>query len=1145
MKKIFVVAVLLFCVKLSFSQFYSRNEEGSPYQVTFNQLQNTTYQLQFSLNKVSLSEINTAQGIFTKISFASSTATTEKGWAELPFVSRSIQLPPDKDVDLVVTATEYEDVILSAPLLPSRGVFTRNQNPDEIPYTIAPESKVNRFYPNDVAQAISPFVIRDVRGTSVRFYPFQYNAVTNTLRIYTSITVELRQNNHPATNPVTMTSHKAIREMIGTYKSIFMNYTPSRADLMYAEMGDILVVTTAAYEEAMQPYILWKRQMGYNVSTEIVASGTSATEATNLLRSAYEANSGLLYVQIAGEFDDIKSPITSNSGDSGPSDVQLGCISGNDDFPDVIVGRFVCSNASELTVQIDKAINYEKNPILTDNWRETFIGIGSDEGGPSYGADDNEYDYDHVKNIYNERLRGFTYNTHRQNYANEGNVTASTIASCINQGASTIAYCGHGSETSWGTSNFSTSNINSLSNGNMLPFIVSVACDNGKFNYSSDCFAEKWLKKANGGAVVTLMSGITQPWSPPQRGQDYFYDILVGGFNYDDYSSQSGINTHEQRTRWGSIVLNMFNLMLTESNDNDDVITVRTWNTFGDASLQLRTKKPEEVSSSNMQPMMGIPFTTTITSNGEPVNNALVCLSQNDEIFFSGMTNELGEVTIIHDLVAGPALLVVTAFNTTTIVAETECAAANAPYVLLHSYTPVAVNHGETISLSLTMKNMGTVATPANTIVTLNSSDEFVTSVTGVANLGTIMPDGGMATADDAFQITISDDVVTGQYVRISYTAVCDTFQWTGQFRLQTRGADCEMPSGLFVYADGNHAVLSWDDDSGYDSLIYFDNIEGHTAFTINSAGPIGWSAIDADASSTYSFSDLQFTHEGNPMAYIVMNTAQATGSMISAYSGQQFLAFPRNASSWFLTPQNDDWLISPELNYSEPFTFSFFARSFSSQYASEKFHICYSTTGRNASDFVNLTSSMVTTSTSWTKYSYTIPAEAKYVAIHCLSNKQYMFCVDDITLSGVVFHGHHYNLYRNDELIAEHFVGGSFIDSTLADGEYCYALSSECVANMETSRSTSCISIGTVGLNEQNMQQLHVYPNPATAQVMIEGTDVQSIDIYNALGARMTHIQPISDRTTVNVSKWSKGMYLISVTMYNGTTSVQKLLIY
>ena len=242
----------------------------------------------------------------------------------------------------------------------------------------------------------------------------------------------------------------------------------------------------------------------------------------------------------------------------------------------------------------------------------------------------------------------------------------------MNAGASTIAYCGHGAETYFVTTNYSNTNVNASTNGDRLPFIVAVACVNGKFNQSGDCFAEAWLKKENGGAVVTLMSTINQPWTPPQRGQDYFYDILVGGFDYNQYSGQNGINTNEQRTHWGSIVVNAFTLALTESSTSSDVETFQTWTTFGDASLQLRTKQPVAITSSVNTLMTGVPYTTTITANGQPVEDALVCISQNDT-YYSAYTDANGQVTIQHDFSAGDVLLVVTAFNNTTIYLKVKC----------------------------------------------------------------------------------------------------------------------------------------------------------------------------------------------------------------------------------------------------------------------------------------------------------------------------------------------------------------------------------------------------------------------------------------------------------------------------------------
>jgi hypothetical protein len=208
-----------------------------------------------------------------------------------------------------------------------------------------------------------------------------------------------------------------------------------------------------------------------------------------------------------------------------------------------------------------------------------------------------------------------------------------------------------------------------------MPFIVSVACAVGAIQ-KNDCFAQHWLRKENGGAVITWMSTMDQPWTPPMRGQDYFYDILIGGFAYDQ--GQYGIPTNEQRTHWGAIAVNAANLMLSENSSSYDKATVRTWTTFGDPSLQLRTKLPATIASSANTILQGFPYTTTITANGVPVSDALVCISQNGE-YFHAFTDANGNVSIANSFTQGNVRLVVTAFNTTTIYEMIECTFGGTP----------------------------------------------------------------------------------------------------------------------------------------------------------------------------------------------------------------------------------------------------------------------------------------------------------------------------------------------------------------------------------------------------------------------------------------------------------------------------------
>jgi len=266
------------------------------------------YQTRFSQER-KLDCFKTNDAVYQTIVFSSAALTDLKGWAELPFINTSIQLSANKYVNLSVEYTDFRDITLDYPLLPSRGSINRNQDPTTIPYVIDPASYIDAFYPGYEAIAETPYIIRDVRGTTVSVFPFQWNAVTKTLRIYTQLTVTLTENNEPATNPLLRENPNPIREVRGMYRSIFINYQEPRLPLTMAEFGDILVITTARDEAAVQPYIDWKMEKGYNVDKEVVATGYSAVQTKGLIQAKYSANPNLMYVLLVGDWADIKSDV--------------------------------------------------------------------------------------------------------------------------------------------------------------------------------------------------------------------------------------------------------------------------------------------------------------------------------------------------------------------------------------------------------------------------------------------------------------------------------------------------------------------------------------------------------------------------------------------------------------------------------------------------------------------------------------------------------------------------------------------------------------------------------------------------------------------------------------------------------------------
>ncbi|HHU47138.1 MAG TPA: hypothetical protein GXZ40_04480, partial [Bacteroidales bacterium] len=111
MKKIIWV-ILFFTVTLAYA------EKGFKTQYSET---DTSYQIDFVLTNWDLEVKNIDNVLYQYISFSNSTKTNKKGWAELPFISASIQLPAQKNVSLRILSSEYIEVQLEYPLLPSRG----------------------------------------------------------------------------------------------------------------------------------------------------------------------------------------------------------------------------------------------------------------------------------------------------------------------------------------------------------------------------------------------------------------------------------------------------------------------------------------------------------------------------------------------------------------------------------------------------------------------------------------------------------------------------------------------------------------------------------------------------------------------------------------------------------------------------------------------------------------------------------------------------------------------------------------------------------------------------------------------------------------------------------------------------------------
>jgi hypothetical protein len=669
--------------------------------------------------------------------------TLEEGLPQVPIMAGSVIIPAGAHMELETLQTEYLD--LDMKIAPSKGNLTRDIDPDSVPYRFSDFYTGSGFYPENSAELSEPFIIRDYRGITVRFKPFVYFPETGITRVYTRIKVRLYQNGNSFTNVLNSTKQSHAAQFSGIYQNLFLNFAEAKYDAI-GEEGRILVITNAMFNDTIQPWVDWKQQIGYDVTVvDHQVAGPSASQLKTYIQDQYNLNDGLMFVQIMGDAPQV--PSLSYGG--GGSDPSFALLAGNDNYPDIFVGRFSAQTVAEMETQVQRSVEYERDLQSDATWLQNAMGIASNEGG-GYNGDMGESDQQHMENVRTDLL-GYGYTTVDQMYASMG-ASATAVGNNINTGRGFINYVGHGSDTSWVTTGFNNNNINALTNDNMLPFIVSVACVNGNF-VSRTCFAEAWMRATNNGnptgAVAIYASSVNQAWNPPMRGQDEVTDLLIA----------------EAKQTIGGLFYNGSSKMI-EVYGNDGADEFKNWHIFGDASLMVRTKTPTEALAS-YNPILLIGMDTmAITTEA----NARITLSADGMIYGKTVADANGNALITLDILPDQPMnltLTITALNKVTHLGLVEVLPAEGAYIIV---TDVEVQDdndnnpslGEIVTVQVGMENVG--SDPAEGVnVSLSTSDPHLTVVGDAEVIDDINPESSGSTTS-GLQLQISESV-PDQYV--------------------------------------------------------------------------------------------------------------------------------------------------------------------------------------------------------------------------------------------------------------------------------------------------------------------------------------------------------------------------------------------
>ncbi|MCX8014388.1 MAG: C25 family cysteine peptidase, partial [candidate division WOR-3 bacterium] len=364
-----------------------------------------------------------------------------------------------------------------------------------------------------------------------------------------------------------------------------------------------------------------------------------------------------------------------------------------------------------------------------------------------------------------------------------------------------------------------------LSNGWKLPVITSIVCLTGNFN-AEPCFGETWLRAGNPstpkGAIAFF--GASPPTTHSRWNNCLDFGIYHGLL-------QDSIYFLGPMTYRGKMEVYV-NFPLETSPDSGSEFYFNAYNLLGDPSLEVWTDVPKNliVNHQSTIPVGTNKFSVQVLNSlSQPVKGAMVCLYKRNETKTVEFTDASG-IANFQIITNTPDTLFVTVTKHNF---KPYCGYAivnnSAVYVGYYSHmisdpggnNNGEINPGETINLTITLKNFGNSTTATNVIAKLSTTDPLVAITDSVKNYGNIAP--GSISNSSPFVFNVSQNIKNNHMIKFNLTVSSSQGNWNSVLWLVVKAPEFEYRKHFVL--DGGNGVLEPGESS--DLVLSIKNIGG------------------------------------------------------------------------------------------------------------------------------------------------------------------------------------------------------------------------------------------------------------------------------------------------------------------------------
>ncbi len=675
-KRMFLLIISIVLCAYSYGQkeTYTFSDSWGNQGMTLLNSKSSGVDVNFSINDFALVDKAIEKNVLKSIEIYGNLLPNDEGAPDLPSYATYVALPDGATAVLEIVNFRKE-IIKNVDLAPA---------PD-IPFVIEDKAlkyekdqsiySKDAFYPEKPFQISKKSVIRGVEMVTLGITPFQYNPVTKELIVYRDIELKVNFSGGKGTYGDERLRSRWFDPIL---KNTFLNYSSlPEVDYNHKAIGKstgyeylIIVPDDADFIAWADTIKKFRTLQGINTGVVTITDigGNNVSTIKNYIDNAYNNWSiPPAAVLIMADYGTSGVGITSQEYShpySGTyiTDNYYADVVNNDGLPDIAFARMTAQNATHLETMVTKFINYEmtpptstnfyNNPITACGWQterwfqlcsEIVGGYLKEVHGKSPVRINEVYsgtpgsiwstatNTDDVVNYFGPNGLGYIPASPSSLGGWTGGTT-NDVVNAINSGAFMLQHRDHGAYYGWGEPDFRSADIDNLTNTD-LPFVFSINCLTGQFDYTSECFAEKFHRytyNGNNSGALGLIAATQVSYSFVNDAFTWgMYDYMWSDF-MPDYS-ETNLNVTPATLLPGFASVNGKYFLYQSSwpyNTSNKAITYDLFHLHGDAFTMLYSEVPQNLNVSHASELLTGETTFSVTAD----NGSFIALTVDGNI---------------------------------------------------------------------------------------------------------------------------------------------------------------------------------------------------------------------------------------------------------------------------------------------------------------------------------------------------------------------------------------------------------------------------------------------------------------------------------------------------------------------------------